>query len=60
MIFCRRHIGIPLERVPGEWVYSVASPHELPALLARIYRIELDDEELSSRVTGSGKSGGHQ
>lgn len=24
--FCRRHIGMPLERAPGEWVHSVATP----------------------------------
>lgn len=23
--FCRRHIGIPLEKAPGEWVHSVAA-----------------------------------
>jgi len=42
VVFCRRHIGIPLERARCEWVCSVASPHELIALLARIYRIELE------------------
>nr|WP_240185353.1 hypothetical protein [Enterobacter hormaechei] len=26
-MFCRRHIGIPLERSPGVWVHSVATPH---------------------------------
>jgi len=45
IIFCRRHIGIPLERVPGEWVHSVASPHELLALLGRIYSIEVDNSD---------------
>lgn len=46
VIFCRRHIGIPLEREPGEWVHSVASPHELPALLAHIYSVELGGRAL--------------
>ena len=41
--FCRRHIGIPLERAPGQWVHSVATPHEIMALLARIYRVELEE-----------------
>ncbi|MTH46456.1 two-component system sensor histidine kinase RcsC [Intestinirhabdus alba] len=50
VIFCRRHIGIPQERAPGEWVHSVASPHELPALLAHIYCIELDSEALPSAL----------
>ena len=39
--FCRRHIGIPQERTPGEWVHSVASPHELMALMARIYSLDV-------------------
>ncbi len=42
VIFCRRHIGIAQERAHGEWVNSVASPHELIALLARIYRVEME------------------
>ena len=41
VIFCRRHIGIAQERAHGEWLNSVASPHELIALLARIYRVEM-------------------
>jgi two-component system capsular synthesis sensor histidine kinase RcsC len=45
IIFCRRHIGIPLERAPGEWIHSVASPHELLALLGRIYSIEVETAE---------------
>ncbi|MGL4723121.1 MAG: two-component system sensor histidine kinase RcsC [Scandinavium sp.] len=44
IIFCRRHIGIPLERAAGEWIHSVASPHELLSLLGRIYRIEVENE----------------
>ncbi|ATX03861.1 two-component system sensor histidine kinase RcsC [Citrobacter freundii] len=57
VIFCRRHIGIPLERVPGEWVHSVASPHELPALLAHIYSVELNSEELSTALPAPDKVG---
>ncbi|MGU3414124.1 two-component system sensor histidine kinase RcsC [Enterobacteriaceae bacterium C34A] len=45
IVFCRRHIGIPLERAPGEWIHSVASPHELLTLLGRIYSIEVDDAD---------------
>ncbi|WP_299999267.1 two-component system sensor histidine kinase RcsC [uncultured Cedecea sp.] len=37
ILFNRTHIGLPVERTPGEWVYSTVSPHELPAFLARIY-----------------------
>ena len=43
IMFCPRHIGIPQERAPGEWVHSVASPHELITLLGRIYRIKVDN-----------------
>jgi len=43
IVFCPRHIGIPLERAPGEWLHSVASPHELITLLGRIYRIKVDN-----------------
>ena len=57
VIFCRRHIGIPLERAPGEWVHSVASPHELPVLLAHIYSVELGNEELSSALPAPDKIG---
>ncbi|EJK0415666.1 two-component system sensor histidine kinase RcsC [Salmonella enterica] len=56
VVFCRRHSGIPLERAPGEWVHSVASVHELPALLARIYSIELDSEALSSALPTTDKT----
>ncbi|MDK9357135.1 two-component system sensor histidine kinase RcsC [Lelliottia sp. V106_10] len=45
IIFCRRHIGIPQERVPGEWTHSVATPHELMHLLAHIYRVEVDEND---------------
>ncbi|MEY8711385.1 two-component system sensor histidine kinase/response regulator [Mangrovibacter phragmitis] len=39
--FCRRHIGIPLESEPGIWLHSVASPHDLVALLAKIYQVDV-------------------
>lgn len=42
IVFCRHHIGIPLERVPGVWTHSVASPHEVLNLLGRIYSINVD------------------
>ncbi len=45
-----------MERAPGEWVHSVASVHELPALLARIYSIELDSEALSSALPTTDKT----
>ncbi len=45
MIFCRRHIGIPLERAPGEWIHSVTTPHELLPLLGRIFRIAVTTTE---------------
>jgi len=45
VMFCRRHIGIPLERSPGVWVHSVATPHELLGLLARIYSVQLEDSD---------------
>jgi len=39
--FNRTHIGLPIERTAGEWIFSTASPHELPALLERIYSISI-------------------
>lgn len=45
IIFCRRHIGIPLERAPGEWIHSVASPHELLSLLGRVYSIAMESSD---------------
>ncbi|HGY5195562.1 TPA: two-component system sensor histidine kinase RcsC [Raoultella ornithinolytica] len=45
VIFCRRHIGIPLERTPGEWIHSVTTPHELLPLLGRILRIAVTTTE---------------
>lgn len=45
VIFCRRHIGIPLERAPGEWIHSVTTPHELLPLLGRIFSIAVTSPE---------------
>lgn len=41
ILFCRRHIGMPIERRPGYWVHSVAAPHEIMTLLGRIYSVEV-------------------
>ncbi|EGT5698114.1 two-component system sensor histidine kinase RcsC, partial [Cronobacter dublinensis subsp. dublinensis] len=41
ILFCRRHIGMPVERSPGVWMHSVAAPHELLTLLGRIYSINV-------------------
>lgn len=45
MIFCRRYIGISLEKALGEWVYSVVVSYELSVLLARIYLIEMESDD---------------
>ena len=45
VIFCRRHIGIPVERAPGEWLHSVTTPHELLPLLGRLLHLALAAEE---------------
>lgn len=50
IIFCRRHIGIAQERVPGEWTHSVATPHELMHLLAHIYRVKVDEHDGASAL----------
>jgi len=42
IVFCRRHIGIPLETSPGCWTHSVAAPHDLLNLLGRIYSIDVE------------------
>lgn len=56
IVFCRRHIGIPLERATGEWLQSVASPHELIPLLARIYRLESGQTDSASAALPSPES----
>ena len=59
VIFCRRHIGIPQERKPGEWTHSVASPHELLALLARIYSVKVDTSETAPVLSAAGAQETH-
>ncbi|WP_105175348.1 two-component system sensor histidine kinase RcsC [Escherichia albertii] len=54
--FCRRHIGIPLEKAPGEWVHSVAAAHELPALLARIYLIGMESDDPAHSLPSTDKA----
>lgn len=49
VLFSRHHIGVPVEREYRIWLHSVASPHELISLLARIY--SLDAEASGSLVT---------
>ncbi len=51
LLFCRRHIGVPVERAAGEWLVSVASPHDVIALLGHIYRIEIDVQEASHTLS---------
>ncbi|WP_312056729.1 two-component system sensor histidine kinase RcsC [Pantoea brenneri] len=38
------HVDMPRERQPGRWIHSTATLHEVPTLLARIYRIALDSD----------------
>lgn len=45
VIFCRRHIGIPQERAPGEWLHSVTTPHELIPLLGHIFHVAVTTQE---------------
>ncbi|WP_312240217.1 two-component system sensor histidine kinase RcsC [Pantoea sp.] len=42
--FSGEHNDMPQELSPGRWVHSTATPHELAALLGRIYRISIDSE----------------
>ncbi len=47
--FDGKHIDMPHEMASGRWIYSTATPHELPALLGRIYRLVVDiPDELAS------------
>ncbi|WLI77814.1 two-component system sensor histidine kinase RcsC [Kosakonia sp. H02] len=59
IIFCRRHIGIPLERAPGEWLHSVASPHDLLALLGRIYRVQVAEPQAASALPAESNDVSH-
>lgn len=36
------HNDGPQELSPGRWVYGTTTPHELPALMGRIYRVEVE------------------
>jgi len=38
--FDNRHNDAPQQTVSGHWVCATTTPHELPSLLARIYRVE--------------------
>jgi len=40
--FSRTHIGFPIERSAGHWACSTVSPHEVLALLGRIYRVNIE------------------
>jgi len=44
IIFSGAHIDMPREIAPGHWLHSTATPHELPSLLARIYRIAIQSD----------------
>ena len=44
IIFSGAHIDMPREIAPGRWLHSTATPHELPSLLARIYRIAIQSD----------------
>lgn len=39
-----------------EWVHSVAAPHELPALLARIYLIEMESDDPANALPSTDKA----
>ena len=54
IMFCRRHIGIPLERAPGVWVHSVATPHEVLNLMGRIYSIPVEVPAGASTIASPG------
>jgi len=42
IVFDGAHIDTPYELSPGRWIYSTAMPHELPALLGRIYSVVVE------------------
>ncbi|MGK6327671.1 two-component system sensor histidine kinase RcsC [Erwinia sp. DT-104] len=44
------HNDGPQELSPGRWVYGTTTPHELPALLGRIYRVEVEMPDASSEL----------
>ncbi|NWA64138.1 two-component system sensor histidine kinase RcsC [Pantoea sp. B9002] len=41
---CGEHIDMPHETAPGQWIQSSAMLHDLPQLLGRIYRININSE----------------
>ncbi|SFN31432.1 two-component system, NarL family, capsular synthesis sensor histidine kinase RcsC [Izhakiella capsodis] len=45
-----RHIDAPFERLPGNWIISTATPHELPALLEKIYCVEIDSNDAEAQL----------
>lgn len=40
------HNDGPLEIINGRWIYGTTTPHELPALLGRIFRVEVSMHDL--------------
>ena len=50
IIFSGAHIDMPREIAPGRWLHSTATPHELPSLLARIYRIAIQSDTATNLV----------
>lgn len=42
--FSGEHIDMPREVQPGQWLHSTATPHELPVLLGRIYRVAIEGD----------------
>ncbi|XPE53731.1 hypothetical protein ACNKHW_14185 [Shigella flexneri] len=43
-------------KAQGEWVHSVAAPHELPALLARISLIEMESDDPANALPSTDKA----
>ncbi|WP_312464711.1 response regulator, partial [Pantoea endophytica] len=41
---CGEHIDMPHETAPGQWIQSSAMLHDLPQLLGRIYRININSQ----------------
>lgn len=49
------HNDGPQEMSPGRWVYGTTTPHELPALLGRIYRVEVAMPDASPLLPAAGE-----
>ncbi len=45
------HNDAPQELSPGRWVYGTTTPHELPVLLGRIYRVEVDIPDATTAMS---------